>query len=54
MANVKFTKDFADKKKGEVWECDDMLASHLIRVDEVAELVEGQDEVKPKKEPKTK
>ena len=27
---IEFIKDFATKKKGDVWECDGMLASHLI------------------------
>lgn len=33
MANfkIKFTKDFATKKKGESWECDSLLASRLIK-----------------------
>lgn len=37
MKTVKFIKDFATKKVGDVWECDSQLASHLVNVDKVAE-----------------
>lgn len=42
MITVRFIKDFADKKKGDLFECDNPLASHLIRIDEVAELYENE------------
>lgn len=40
MAKVKieFTKDFANKKKGQSWECNSQLASQLIHNDKVAKL----------------
>lgn len=37
MKKVTFIKDFATKKKGDVWLCDSMLASQLIHTDKVAE-----------------
>lgn len=36
MIKIKFIKDFATKKKGDVMEVDSMLASQLIRNDKVA------------------
>lgn len=33
---IKFTEDFAAKKKGEEWECDSLLASQLVNKDKVA------------------
>lgn len=39
MVKIEFTKDFATKKKGDLWECDGMLASQLVRVDKVAKYV---------------
>ena len=33
---VIFTKDFATKKKGDVWETNSQLASQLVNVDKVA------------------
>lgn len=36
MKKVEFTKDFANKKKGEFLSCDGMLASQLVRIDKVA------------------
>lgn len=42
MREVKFTKDFANKKKGEVFKCDGQLASHLVRVDKVAEFTKSK------------
>ena len=36
MEKIQFTKDFATKKKGDVWECDSMLAHNLINKDKVA------------------
>lgn len=38
MVEIEFTSDFADRKKGDKWKCDPMLASYLIRVDKVAKL----------------
>lgn len=38
MVKVKFIKDFATKKKGEIMEVDSMLASNLTRREKVAEL----------------
>jgi len=37
MKEVKFTKDFANKKKGDTFKCDSMLASQLVNNDKVAE-----------------
>lgn len=34
---VIFTEDFAIKKKGDVFNCDSQLASHLVNIDKVAE-----------------
>ena len=31
-----FTKDFANREKGETLKCDSMLASHLVNRDKVA------------------
>jgi hypothetical protein len=36
MVTIIFTEDFAGRKAGEEWECDSMLASHLVHVDKVA------------------
>ena len=36
MIVIEFTKDFATKKKGDIWECDGMLASELINKHKVA------------------
>lgn len=36
MIEIQFTKDFATKKKGDIWECDPMLANQLITKDKVA------------------
>jgi hypothetical protein len=36
MKTIYFVKDFATKKKGEKWECDNMLASQLVRLRKVA------------------
>lgn len=36
MVEVEFIEDFATKKKGEVWECDSLLASQLVHHDKVA------------------
>lgn len=39
MAKIEFTKDFATKKKGDIWDnCPSMLASRLINNDKVAKL----------------
>ena len=39
MVKIKFLENFAGKLAGEVFECDSMLASHLVNVDLVAEYV---------------
>jgi len=39
MRKVEFIKDFATKKKGDVWECDSQLASHLVNIDKVAKYI---------------
>ena len=36
MKKIQFIKDFATKKKGDIWECDSQLASRLIRDKKVA------------------
>lgn len=36
MKEVKFTKAFANKKKGDLFKCDGMLANRLVRIDKVA------------------
>ena len=36
MVKIQFIKDFATKKKGDLWECDSMLASRLIHLKKVA------------------
>jgi hypothetical protein len=36
MRKVTFIKDFATKVRGEIWECDGSLASHLVHQDQVA------------------
>lgn len=33
---VIFTKDFANREKGDEFTCDSMLASHLVTIDKVA------------------
>lgn len=38
MVEVKFTKDYGIKKKGDVESYDGMLANQLIRVEKVAKL----------------
>ena len=35
---IEFTKDFATRKKGDVWVCNSQLASRLIRIDKVAKV----------------
>jgi hypothetical protein len=47
MRLITFTKDFANKKKGDVWECDGMLASQLVHVDKVAKF--GKEKAASKK-----
>ncbi len=49
MIEVEFTEDFATKKKGEKWECDSILASHLVHFDKVAKYTKEVKEVKTKK-----
>jgi hypothetical protein len=39
MKAIKFTKNFATKKKGEELECDSMLASQLVHRDKVAKYI---------------
>lgn len=51
MVKIKFLENFAGKKAGEVFECDSMLASHLVNVDLVAEFV--TDEIKEVKKKTT-
>ena len=56
MLEVVFTEDFATKKKGDVFQCDSLLASHLVNIDKVAKYkddVEKQ-QTKVKKESKIK
>lgn len=36
MRKIEFVKDFATKAKGDVWECDSLLASRLVNVEKVA------------------
>jgi hypothetical protein len=46
---IKFTEDFATKKKGEVWEdCPAQLSSTLVRFDKVAVYTDVEEEEKPK------
>lgn len=51
MKVVVFTKDFADKKAGDTFKCDGMLANYLVHTDKVAEYQDKQvkKESKPKK-----
>ena len=35
---IEFTKDFATRKKGDVWECNSQIASQLIHNDKVAKV----------------
>ena len=48
MKEVVFTVDFADKKKGDTFKADSMLASHLVNIDKVATYKKVEKEVKPK------
>lgn len=53
MKEVVFTSDFANKKKGDTFKCDSMLASHLVNIDKVATYakeVKKEKEVKPKED----
>lgn len=36
---IQFTKNFATKKKGDIWKCDGILASRLIHEQKVAKKV---------------
>jgi hypothetical protein len=36
MVKIQFIKDFATKKKDDIWECDGQLASRLIHLKKVA------------------
>jgi hypothetical protein len=42
MREVEFITDFANKKKGDVWECDSLLASQLVHNDKVAKYKESK------------
>lgn len=46
---IEFTEDFANRKKGETWKCDGMLASQLVRVDKVAKFYEEKPKAKKSK-----
>jgi hypothetical protein len=49
MANIEFTKDFADKKKGNKWnDCPNILASRLVNSDKVAKYVTKEETKKSK------
>lgn len=50
MITIVFTKDFANKSKGDEFTCDGMLANKLITKDKVAKLKDS----KPKEKAKTK
>lgn len=50
MKTVVFTKDFANKSKGDEFTCDGMLASKLVNSDKVAKYKDS----KPKTKAKTK
>lgn len=56
MKTVEFTEDFANKVKGDLFKCDNMLASHLVNIDKVAtyadDKVESEIETKSKKSKK--
>jgi len=45
MREVEFLKDFATKKKGDVWECDSQLASQLVHIDKVAKYKEPKEKI---------
>lgn len=36
MRKIQFLTDFATKKKGDTWECDNQLASQLVHIEKVA------------------
>lgn len=42
MREIEFTKDFANKNKGEKMKCDGQLASQLVRVDKVAKFTDAR------------
>lgn len=44
MRKIKFIEDFANKVKGDEFECDGMLASTLVRDDKVAEFIDIETE----------
>lgn len=49
MANIEFTKDFADKKKGDKWnDCPNILASRLVNSDKAAKYVTKEETKKSK------
>lgn len=39
MREVEFTKNFANRKKGDKFKCDSQLASQLVHIDNVAKYV---------------
>lgn len=50
MAKIEFTKDFADRKKGEKWDnCPNLLASKLVNSDKVAKYVKVASKAKKDK-----
>ena len=48
-----FTKDFANREKGETLKCDSMLASHLVNRDKVAKYKTEKKTMKTQKNMKT-
>lgn len=51
--SITFTKDFANRAKGDVWEdCPNMLASDLVRIDNVAKYNDIEEEKPAKKSKK--
>ena len=49
MPVVVFIKDFANKKKGEEFKCDGMLANTLVTKDKVAEYKDSKPKAKTTK-----
>lgn len=54
MRKIKFTEDFATRSKGDIWECDSLLASQLVNVDKVAIYEDVPAEHETESEPKVK
>lgn len=46
---IEFIKPFANKKKGDFFDCDSMLASRLVRQDKVAKYVKADSKKKEAK-----